>query len=173
MQFFFVSPDAFAMALKCSGRLSEKYLHRQHCLLSLVILTIQLLFNVLRNFLAYLSITLSKNSFPCKTKKRTPEQKNKDKPVRVTCVSLWLLVWYHKICHLPDHFLLVKEIRTCYQYPERPVPRSLLPRPFFVDVCDGWVFSGLCSPTNQMETKEHTKADTTFVTMSRVEPPLS
>ncbi len=47
MQLFRVSPDAFAMALKCSGRLSEKYLQRQHCLLSLVILTTLLLFNKL------------------------------------------------------------------------------------------------------------------------------
>jgi hypothetical protein len=38
VQDFLVSPDAFAMAFKCSGRLSEKYLHRQHCLLNLVIL---------------------------------------------------------------------------------------------------------------------------------------
>ena len=46
VQLFLVSPDAFAIALKCSDRLSEKYLHRQHCLVSLVILTIQLLFDV-------------------------------------------------------------------------------------------------------------------------------
>ena len=60
VQLFLFSPDAFAMALKCSGRLSEKYLHRQHCLLSLVILTIQLLFDVLKNFVAYGLNSISK-----------------------------------------------------------------------------------------------------------------
>jgi hypothetical protein len=38
VQDFLISPDAVAMALKWSGRLSEKYLHRQHCLVNLVIL---------------------------------------------------------------------------------------------------------------------------------------
>jgi len=38
VQDFLISPDALAMAFKWSGRLSEKYLHRQHCLLNLVIL---------------------------------------------------------------------------------------------------------------------------------------
>jgi hypothetical protein len=50
VQLFRVSPDAFAMALKCSGRLSEKYLQRQHCLVSLVImLPMLLLFDKLGN----------------------------------------------------------------------------------------------------------------------------
>jgi hypothetical protein len=102
VQLFLYSPDAFAMALKCSGRLSEKYLHRQHCLVSLVISTIQLLFDVLKNFVSHGVFTISKNSLICKTKKRIQEQKKK-------CSNTGLY-------RVPDHFLLVKDLRTCYDF---------------------------------------------------------
>ena len=43
MQIFSIRPDTHTIALQCSGKLSEKYLHRQHCLLTLWFFVIKFL----------------------------------------------------------------------------------------------------------------------------------
>jgi hypothetical protein len=64
--------------------------------------------------------TISKNPLICKTKKRIQEQKKKSGTTG--------------LYRVPDHFLLVKDLGTCYEFTWRLVPHSLLPRPFFVNV---------------------------------------